>query len=223
MPVRSVADVVDPGLAVGPLAALLRRARTDLDVQLAVPGELGCVGATRPLALSLIAERARPLLVVVPRTSDAEAVADGLAAHLGEDRVAVFPAWETLPHERLSPQPRTVGRRLAVLDRLARPDAHEHPLLAVVAPVRAALQPMDPALGQRVPLEVAVPGTDGPFTSSGWEGFDGLVESLAGLGYSRTPQVETRGEFAVRGGIVDVFPPGEAQPLRRDHPGVRCR
>ncbi len=191
----SIADVLDPGLATGPLAALLRPGRETLDVDLA-PGRLVCPPAIRPYVLSLLVEQAAPLLVITQRSSDAEALADGLGAFLGEDRVAVFPAWETLPHERLSPQPATVGRRLAVLDRLCRPEAHAEPLLAVVAPVRAALQPMDPALGRRAPIEL-----DGA-----WDGFDRLIERLAELGYARTPQVETRGEFAVRGGIVDVFP-----------------
>ena len=86
-----------------------------------------CAPALRPYVLSLLAERAAPLLVLTPRTSDAEAIADGISAYLGDDRVAVFPAWETLPHERLSPQPRTVGRRLAVLDRLAIPTRTNRP------------------------------------------------------------------------------------------------
>lgn len=192
----SVDDVLDPGLAVGPLAGALRRGRSDWELTLAPPGEVLVPPAARPYALSLLAERAAPLLVLTPRSSDADAVADGLAAYLGEGRVAVFPAWETLPHERLSPQAATVGRRLAVLDRLLHPEEHDEPLLAIVAPVRAALQPMDPNLGTRRPIVL----------DARFEGFDALVEGLAALGYSRVAQVESRGEFAVRGGIVDVFP-----------------
>ena len=191
----SVDDVLDPGLAAGPLAAALRRGRAEWDVEMG-DDTLVATPALRPYLLSLLAERAAPLLVLVPRTSDAEGLADDLGAFLGESRVAVFPAWETLPHERLSPQPRTVGRRLHVLDRLLHPEDHDEPLLAVVAPVRAALQPMDPALGRRRPITL----------DRRWHGFDELVDGLAALGYGRTPQVESRGEFAVRGGIVDVFP-----------------
>ncbi|MFA9432124.1 transcription-repair coupling factor [Egicoccus sp. AB-alg2] len=200
----SIDDVLDPGIAVGPLAAALRPGRAEWPEELEAEDELVCVPSVRPYVLSLLAERAAPLLVLTPRTSDAEAVADGIAAYLGEDRVAVFPAWETLPHERLSPQPRTVGRRLAVLDRLCHPDAHERPLQVVVAPVRAAVQPMDPALTAQRPIEL----------TSRWDGFDRLVEGLAALGYSRTTQVEARGEFAVRGGIVDVFPTGGDHAVR---------
>jgi transcription-repair coupling factor (superfamily II helicase) len=202
-PPSSVDDVLDRGHAVGPLAAVLRRGRRDLDVVLA-DRDLVAPPALQPYLLSLLVDRAAPLLVLVPRSSDADAVADGLGAYLGEDRVAVFPAWETLPHERLSPQAATVGRRLAVLDRLLHPEAHEHPLLAVVAPVRAALQPMDPNLGGRRPLVL----------DARWQGFDVLVDGLAELGYSRVPQVEARGDFAVRGGIVDVFPTASDQAVR---------
>jgi transcription-repair coupling factor (superfamily II helicase) len=194
-PPADVDDVLDPGLAVGPLAALLRPARTEWDA-VGIDEQLVAPQVAHPLVAALLAERARPLLVVTPRSADARAMADALSALLGEGRVAVFPAWGTLPNERLSPQPATVGRRLAVVDRLAHPDAHDEPLLAVVAPVRAALQPMDPRVAERRPLELTV----GPAV------LDRVVEQLVALGYERLPHVEARGQFAVRGGIVDVFP-----------------
>ncbi len=200
---RSVGDVLDPGLATGPLAAALRRGRDRWGDELYAE-DVVCAPPVRPYVLSLLAERAAPLLVLVPRTSDAESISDGLSAYLGEGRVGMFPAWETLPHERLSPQPRTVGRRLAVLDRLLHPSEHAEPLLALVAPVRAALQPMDPRLGRQRPMVL----------TSRWEGFERLVDGLAALGYSRSPQVEARGEFAVRGGIVDVFPTAGEHAVR---------
>lgn len=198
-----VDDVVDPGLAVGPLAALLRPARASWDA-VGVDASLVAPQAAHPLVAALLAERVAPLLVVTPRSADARAVADGLAALLGEGRVEVFPAWGTLPSERLSPQPATVGRRLAVVDRLARPDATTEPLLAVVAPVRAALQPMDPRVAGRRPLEL----DPGPAP------LGGVVEELAALGYERRPHVEARGQFAVRGGIVDVFPTAAEHAVR---------
>ena len=114
--------------------------------------------------------------------------------------MAVFPPWETLPHERLSPQPATVGRRLAVLDRLRRRE-----LRIVIAPVRAVLQPMDPRLIEREPLRLSA-------TWSG--GLTKLGEELQTLGYSRTPVVTARGEYAVRGGLVDVFPTAADHPVR---------
>ncbi len=79
----------------------------------------------RPLiAAALAAERdhggaGRPVLVVTSTFREAESVAAALDSLVGEDEVAYYPAWETLPHERLSPRSDTVGRRLAVLRRLA--------------------------------------------------------------------------------------------------------
>jgi transcription-repair coupling factor (superfamily II helicase) len=185
----------------GPLAALLDLGREPLADAL-LPGELRVGPPLRAYTLALLAESAAPLLVVVPTERDAEALCDDLAAFAGEGAVAHFPPWETLPHERLSPQPATVGQRLAVLERLRHPDPG---LRAVVAPVRALLQPMDPRLNERAPVHV-----DGAFTG----GLDGLVGALAALGYTRTTLVEQRGEFAVRGGIVDVFPTAAGHPVR---------
>ncbi len=201
-PPTSVADVVDPGIASGPLAALLRAGR-ELAEEAFLDDVVAPAEPARGYWLSLLAERATPLLVVTPRSSDAEELVDAMGAYLGEDRVALFPSWETLPHERLSPQPATVGARLHVLDRLVAAAAGEvaptdpEALVAVVAPVRAVLQPMDPRLATRRPLSV-----DRHLDL----GLDGLVQELARLGYARATQVTQRGEFAVRGGIVDVFP-----------------
>ena len=184
-----------------PLAALLDRARAHTDEALD-PGTVHTSPAARPLTAALLAERAAPLLVVVPTARDVEPTVDGMSAFLGSSAVAAFPAWETLPHERLSPQAATVGQRLRVLDRLRRGDAA---LSAVVAPVRAVLQPMDPRLVERRPIHLS------------WrydEGLDGLIERLAQLGYTRVPLVESRGEFAVRGGIVDVFASAAEHPVR---------
>lgn len=206
----------------GPLAPLLEPGHGAL-AELLEPGELVAAPAVRAYALAVLATLGEaegngtaapaPLLVVTPTERDAEALTDDLAAYLGEDRVAGFPAWETLPHERLSPHPATVGQRLRVLDRLRKtePSAsaavgeHDAGLAAVVAPARALLQPMDPRLTEREPVRLG-PGYAG--------GLDGLVDSLATLGYTRTTLVENRGEFAVRGGLVDVFPSAADHPVR---------
>ena len=194
--------------SVAPLRALLEPGRAALTEEL-FPGTLTVGPALRAYTLSLLAEQAAPLLVVVPTDRDVDAAVDGLAAFLGAGDVAAFPAWETLPHERLSPQPATVGARLRVLDRLRA--ASSAPLRAVVAPVRALLQPMDPRLQERQPLRLGLDYRDGP---EGRVGFEALVNELATLGYTRTPLVERRGEFAVRGGIVDVFPSAADHPVR---------
>jgi len=198
-----IEDVVDPGFAVGPLAALLRPARMTWDA-VGVDDRLAAPHVAHPFIAALLAERSHPLLVVTPRSADARSVVDALTALLGEGRVASFPAWGTLPSERLSPQAATVGLRSAVVDRIAHPEDDAEPLLAVVAPVRAALQPMDPRLAMRRPLVLA-PGS---------VVLDDVVEQLIALGYERLPHVEARGQFAVRGGIIDVFPAAQDLAVR---------
>ncbi|NNM46669.1 transcription-repair coupling factor [Knoellia sp. DB2414S] len=150
----------------------------------------------------------RPLLVITATTREADDLVAALGCFLDADRVADFPAWETLPHERLSPRSDTVGKRLAVLRRLAHPDPSDAaygPLDIVVAPVRAVLQPVVQGLGELAPVALRA-GDDAPL--------EDVVERLAAAAYTRTDLVERRGEFAVRGGILDVFPPTEDHPVR---------
>src|SRR3712207_2106424 len=94
-----------------------------------------------------------PVLGVTAGERDADAVADQLRCFLPDRRTAVFPAWETLPHERLSPRADTVGRRLAVLRDLTHP-GQNGTIDVLVAPVRSVLQPLAPGLGDLVPVEL---------------------------------------------------------------------
>src|SRR4051794_11572427 len=94
-----------------------------------------------------------PVLVVTAGERDADATADLLRCFLPDRRVEVFPAWETLPHERLSPRADAVGRRLAALRALPPPGARP-PVDVIVAPVRSVLQPMAPGLGDLTPVEL---------------------------------------------------------------------
>jgi transcription-repair coupling factor (superfamily II helicase) len=98
------------------------------------------------------------VLAVTATAREAEDLAAALSSLLPPDSVGYFPAWETLPHERLSPRSDTSGQRLAVLRRLAHPDPADPrtgPLLAVTAPVRSLLQPMAGGLGELVPVSLA--------------------------------------------------------------------
>ncbi len=150
----------------------------------------------------------RPLVVVTATGRDADDLAASLRCYLPADDVAVLPAWETLPHERLSPRSDTVARRLAVFRRLAHPDAsagHTGPIRVLVLPVRAVLQPVVAGLGDLAPVQLDVGDT---------ADLEEVAERLAGAAYARVDMVERRGEFAVRGGILDVFPPTEDHPLR---------
>ncbi len=145
-----------------------------------------------------------PVLVVTAGERDADAVADLLRCIVPDRRVETFPAWETLPHERLSPRADTVGRRLAVLRDLAHPGANGT-VDVLVAPVRSVLQPLAPGLGDLVPVELA-PGATAEL--------DDVARALVDAAYTRVELVEKRGEFAVRGGLLDVFPPTEPHPVR---------
>ncbi|GAA4110168.1 transcription-repair coupling factor [Nocardioides fonticola] len=168
--------------------------------------------ALRPFLAAGLVGAGRVVLVVTATSREAEdlvaALADPAFAGLVDPAaVALYPSWETLPHERLSPRSDTVGRRLAVLRRLQNPgpDAGTGPLQVVVAPVRSVLQPQVKGLGDLEPVELHVGDS---------VDIDDVVRSLADAAYARVDLVEKRGEFAVRGGIVDVFPPTEEHPLR---------
>ncbi|AKT50191.1 transcription-repair coupling factor [Arsenicicoccus sp. oral taxon 190] len=163
-------------------------------------------GSRAPL-LALLEQRA-PVLAVTATGREADDLAAALRCFLPHDAVAEFPSWETLPHERLSPRSDTVGRRLAVLRRLAHPAADDPaygPVRVLVASVRALIQPIATGLGELEPVALQ-PGDERPL--------EDVVEALVGAAYARTDLVERRGEFAVRGGILDVFPPTEEHPLR---------
>src|SRR5450631_509582 len=170
------------------------------------------VGARPPLIAALAgahdASLRRPILAVTATGREAEDLVAALRCFLPTDTVADFPSWETLPHERLSPRSDTVGRRLAVLRRLTHPDPSDPTfgrLDVVVAPVRALLQPLVKGLAELAPVALKA-GDEMPLEK--------VVDALVAAAYTRTDLVERRGEFAVRGGILDVFSPTEQHPLR---------
>ena len=172
--------------------------------------DLSAPAGLRPFVIAGLVRKGRTVLAVTATGREAEDLVAALESLLPVDRVALFPSWETLPHERLSPRADTVGRRLAVLRRLAHPsptDPTIGPLDVVVAPVRSVLQPQVPGLGDLVPVEL-VQGQDVE------GGLDAVVQRLVDISYARVELVEKRGEFAVRGGILDVFPPTEEHPIR---------
>jgi transcription-repair coupling factor (superfamily II helicase) len=147
-------------------------------------------------------------LAVTATAREAEELAAALGSLLGPDAVGYFPAWETLPHERLSPRSDTSGQRLAVLRRLAHPDAADPrsaALTVVTTPVRSLLQPMVSGLGELEPVKL---------TAGQEASLDVTVARLVEIGYARVELVERRGELAVRGGLLDVFPPTDEHPLR---------
>jgi transcription-repair coupling factor (superfamily II helicase) len=154
----------------------------------------------------------RPVLVITPTGAAADQLAHDLeaftagsseAAGAPPSAVEVFPAWETLPFERVSPDVSTMGHRLRLLWRLDGPE----PPPIVVAPIKAVLQRLGPWRTAARPIEVTK--GDRVDTSE-------LTARLVAMGYRRESIVEHRGELAVRGGIIDVFPSTADEPVRID-------
>ena len=180
-----------------PLALLLERWRH----RPTVPGRLVVPPGLRASFASSLAARG-PVLAVVPGERDAEELADD-ASLFGE--VWHLPAWETLPFEHVSPSVQAMGARAVARHHLAsgRPGL-------VVASVRAVTQRLSPS--PVAPVEVQV-GEETPL--------ERLSAALAAAGYHRTDRVEARGEMAVRGGLVDVYPAQGRHPVRVDFWGDR--
>jgi transcription-repair coupling factor (superfamily II helicase) len=169
--------------------------------------DITSIAELRPfLAAALIEQAERPVLLVTATYREAESMAAAMESLLPDDDVAYYPAWETLPHERLSPRSDTVGRRLETLRRLAGNDERPAPRM-LIAPVRSLLQPQVKGLGEMTPVRITV-GDDYDLTD--------LARDLVAAAYVRTDLVEHRGEFAIRGGIVDLFVPTEENPCRID-------
>ncbi len=146
-----------------------------------------------------------PVLAVAPGPHEADALVEDLEAFLPDD-VALLPAWEALPYEGISPAPDVAARRAAAVRRLR----ERRGATVLVAPALAAMQGLIPTLGAVPPIEL-VPGRDLPP--------DKLAEQLVDLGYRRADVVEHRGEFAVRGGVLDVFPGVARRPVRLEYWG----
>ena len=160
--------------------------------------------ALRPFLVSALAQRA-PLLVVTATEREAEELADELAG-VYDDEVAQFPSWETLPHERLSPAADTIGRRLQVLNSVMSGNAPG----VVVAAARSVVQPISPGAARRDPVRLRKGAEMDPAD---------LMVRLAEFAYLREDMVARRGDVAVRGGIVDVFPTTADHPLRIEFDG----
>jgi transcription-repair coupling factor (superfamily II helicase) len=148
------------------------------------------------------------LLAVTANAREAEDLEHALKLWNKDLSVAQFPAWETLPHEKIAPTSDIVGRRLGVIRRLVHPDnkfKDAQKLDVVVAPIRSLMQPLLASLADLAPLALNV-GDSIDLTEA--------VTKLVEIGYERVEMVERRGHIAVRGGILDVFVPGHEHPLR---------
>ncbi|MFT4212972.1 MAG: transcription-repair coupling factor [Microbacterium sp.] len=162
-----------------------------------------------PLVAALLERRREnglppAVLLIAPTGRRTETLGPALEGLLPGVEVMHVPAWETLPHERLSPSVETVGRRLDVLRRMAAWDGSTP--LVVTASVRGAIQPLAPGLADIAPIVLAA-GARG-------DELDAVIAGLVERAYHRVDMVSRRGEFAVRGGILDVFPPTADHPYR---------
>lgn len=177
----------------------------------AVGSTVEAPGALHPLIVAALAQHRTsqvPIVVVTATGREAEDVATALDGLLPDRNIDVFPSWETLPHERLSPSSDTVGRRVAIMRRLRHPDPTDpfaEPIDILVTPVRAILQPVVVGIADVEPVRLRV-GDEITLPD--------LLERLIGLGYERVDLVERRGQVAVRGGIVDCFAPTDEHPVR---------
>ncbi len=142
------------------------------------------------------------ILIVTTSTRAATELSDELTSLVGNDQVINFPAWETLPHERLSPKSDTVTARFKALNRITNNQSKY-----IVCSIRALLQPIIANDLKksiiRIEKNLEIRMSD-------------LIEQLSRFGYQRSDLVEKRGDFAVRGGILDLFPPDQEHPIRID-------
>ncbi len=146
----------------------------------------------------LIAARAaeKKLVLVTHSSKRAGELVKELGAYL--DSVSEFPSWETLPHEKLSPNSDTIAKRIDVLYNLAN-------IQVLVLPIRSLVQPIISNITDQEILTL----DRGQSVD-----FEKLITSLVDRAYTRVDMVERRGEFAVRGGIIDIYPTAADYPIR---------
>jgi len=143
----------------------------------------------------------KPLLVITASSKAAEDLAKEIREFHSD--TLEFPAWETLPHERLSPSSDTVAKRISTLQSLQDKSRN----WVVIAPIRAVIYKFNSQIINTKPILIDR-GAEFDLTE--------LQRELVSFSYSRTDLVERRGEFAVRGGILDIFPPDQNHPIRID-------
>jgi transcription-repair coupling factor (superfamily II helicase) len=189
------------------------------------PAEL--LGPDRPLTFANVADGAEGLVIAdlaravaartgAPATSALVICRDGprmaalaraLAFFAPKIETLQFPAWDCLPYDRVSPHATIVAQRMTVLSRLARIKGRDKPAV-VLTTVNAALQ--------RVPARELIGKQALSAAPGNVLGMEGVIRWLELNGFIRTSTVREPGEYAVRGGILDLFPPGMDLPVRLD-------
>ena len=167
----------------------------------------GLTGSARAYLISWLQRQvARPVLYVVPHGEHFESARDDIEYFRGRGATLAFPEPDTMPYDPSSPHPSVTAERLETLGRLAAGESG-----VVVATVRGVLQ--------RVPRPAKLARSI--LTLRTGEDVDSrvLLERLVFMGYERFPEVEAVGHFARRGGILDIYPVGQSDPLRIEFDG----
>ena len=162
-------------------------------------------GFDATLVADLVARAAGPVIHVARDDRRAAALADALRIVAPDLPILRYPAWDCLPYDRVSPNPEIAANRMAALSALA--DGLASPAV-VLTTVNAALQ--------RTPARETVRAASFSAVVGGRVNLDDLLGYLARMGFNRTATVSEPGDFAVRGGIVDIFAPGAEGPVRLD-------
>lgn len=171
---------------------------------------LTCVpGGLDAIVLADLARQAAPGFLVHVARDDHRlaALAEAIGFFARDIRLLGFPAWDCLPYDRVGPAVEIVARRLATLSDLSQGKKHEGPAI-VLTTVNAVLQ--------RVPPRAIIEGAQFSAAPGNAIPTEKIMSFLAASGFSRTGTVVDPGDFALRGGIIDIFPPGVEEPLRLD-------
>ncbi|WP_170366086.1 transcription-repair coupling factor [Ruegeria arenilitoris] len=162
-------------------------------------------GFDAQLVLNEVARSGGPVLHVARDDKRAEAMRAALRFFAPDMPVILFPGWDCLPFDRVSPNPDIAAARVATLAALV----HQ-------MPERFVLLTTLNAATQRVPARDVL--RQAAFTARVGQRIDeaALRDFLVRMGFSQSPTVMEPGDYAVRGGIIDIFPPGEAGPVRLD-------
>ncbi|PVH30194.1 transcription-repair coupling factor [Pararhodobacter oceanensis] len=152
-----------------------------------------------------VAKRGAPVIHVARDDKRREAMRRALAFFAPDLTVITLPAWDCLPYDRVSPNPDILAQRMATLAGLAQGIPGPFVLLTTLS-----------AAMQRLPSRATVEASHFTAEVGRQINEDALRAFLGRMGFSPSPTVREPGDFAVRGGIIDIFPPGDAEPVRLD-------
>ncbi|MEO1720602.1 MAG: transcription-repair coupling factor, partial [Pseudomonadota bacterium] len=187
---------------------------TEPTIDLGAGDDLVLTGVPEGYEARMLADKARtyglerPAMIVHVARDDRrlEAIEQGLQFFAPKMRVVTLPAWDTVPYDRVSPGADLVAKRITALSKLVLGGRKQATI--VLTTVNAILQRLPPPEFVQKSLRKMAPGQRADMNR--------LIQRLQLGGYQRAGTVMDAGDFAVRGGILDVFPPGRANPIRLD-------